>query len=171
MIITPKHRHGSNIAWDIAALMERIATTDDPEQVAMWSIAVEELGDDFRGHVEATLEWATKLEMESVGIQHEIKRLQALYDERMARCERLRDAVKRWMQTVDTTEVACSKWTVRLKTNPPKVVIAEGTELPAEYVKTKVTETPDKTAIAAALKAGAHIKGCELIQEQRLEVK
>lgn len=171
MIQTPLHRHGGAYAMDIAALTERIATTDDPEQVAIWHETVEQMGSEFRAHVESVLQWATELDMQCAGIDAEIKRLQALKDERQGRAERLRMAVRRWMQMAELSEVACSKWTVRLKWNPPKVLIADGTELPAEYVKTKVMETPDKTAIAAALKAGQHIAGCELIQEQRLEIK
>lgn len=51
------------------------------------------------------------------------------------------------------------------------VRIEFGTELPEEYIRRKVTEEPDKTAIKAALVAGKCIEGCELVETNNISIK
>ena len=51
------------------------------------------------------------------------------------------------------------------------VHIEYGTELPEEYIRRKVTEEPDKTAIKAALVAGKCIEGCELVETNNISIK
>ena len=51
------------------------------------------------------------------------------------------------------------------------VRIEFGTELPEEYIRRKVTEEPDKTAIKAALAAGKCIEGCELVETNNISIK
>lgn len=51
------------------------------------------------------------------------------------------------------------------------VRIAPDTTLPVEYIRRKVTEEPDKTAIKAALAAGNTIEGCELVETVSLQIK
>lgn len=51
------------------------------------------------------------------------------------------------------------------------VRIEFGTELPEEYIRRKVTEEPDKTAIKAALVAGKCIDGCELVETNNISIK
>ena len=53
---------------------------------------------------------------------------------------------------------------MKVKKNPPAVVIDDPAKLPAKYLKTTITTTPNKTEIKAALKAGENIEGCHLEQ-------
>lgn len=55
--------------------------------------------------------------------------------------------------------------------NSKTVAIAENAKLPEAYIRRKVTEEPDKTAIAAALKAGEVIEGCELVPNRSIQIK
>ncbi len=43
--------------------------------------------------------------------------------------------------------------------------------LPAEYIRTKITNEADKTAIKNALKAGEVIEGAELVKKQSISIK
>lgn len=43
--------------------------------------------------------------------------------------------------------------------------------LPDEYIRRKITEEPDKTAIKAAIVAGKEIEGCELVETVSLQIK
>lgn len=43
--------------------------------------------------------------------------------------------------------------------------------VPAEYIKWKTEESPDKTAIKQAIKAGIEVEGCRLVQKQNIQVK
>jgi hypothetical protein len=49
-------------------------------------------------------------------------------------------------------------------------LFAEG-DLPEEFVRVKTTYSPDKTAIAAALKRGQQIDGCQLVERRSWSIK
>lgn len=51
------------------------------------------------------------------------------------------------------------------------VNIAEGTVLPEDYTRTKVTIEPDKTKLKAAIKLGESIDGVTLIKTQGISIK
>lgn len=53
---------------------------------------------------------------------------------------------------------------LKVKKNPPAVIIEDGAKIPAQYTNQKITITPDKTKIKAALKAGETIEGCRMEQ-------
>lgn len=53
---------------------------------------------------------------------------------------------------------------MKVKKNPPAVIIEDGAKIPSQYTNQKITITPDKTKIKAALKAGEVIEGCHLEQ-------
>ena len=42
--------------------------------------------------------------------------------------------------------------------------------LPAEYIRTKITNEADKTAIKNAIKAGEVVAGAELIKKQSISI-
>lgn len=53
---------------------------------------------------------------------------------------------------------------LKVKKNPPAVIIDDGAQIPAQYTTQKVTITPDKTKIKAAIKAGEEVPGAHLEQ-------
>jgi hypothetical protein len=50
-------------------------------------------------------------------------------------------------------------------------VTADALELPGQYQRIKTTITADKTALAAALKGGAQIEGCALVERRSWSIK
>jgi len=50
-------------------------------------------------------------------------------------------------------------------------ISVDSTDLPEEYIKTKVTVTPDKTALKKALKSGDKINGVSISVKQNISVK
>lgn len=53
---------------------------------------------------------------------------------------------------------------MKVKKNPPAVIIDDEAKIPSQYTKQKITITPDKTKIKAAIKSGEKIEGCRLEQ-------
>lgn len=53
---------------------------------------------------------------------------------------------------------------LKVKKNPPAVIIDDGAQIPAQYTTQKVTIAPDKTKIKAAIKAGEEVPGAHLEQ-------
>ena len=63
-------------------------------------------------------------------------------------------------------KIECPLFTVTCR-KPSKVVVIDDEDLvPDDYMNVKVTTTPDKKAIAAALKEGEDIPGCRLADGQ-----
>jgi len=50
-------------------------------------------------------------------------------------------------------------------------LLAEVADLPEEFQRVKTTYSPDKTAIAAALKQGQRIYGCSLVERRSWSIK
>ena len=93
--------------------------------------------------------------------------------ERAKRAERLADSLKRYLtaaldgEKFNSTRCAIS-WRRSVSV---EIDEAEIPELPEQYIRTKTTIEPDKTAIKDALKAGEIIEGCRLVERNNISVK
>lgn len=85
--------------------------------------------------------------------------------------------VKEWLLT---NMVACGitkkdfpAFTISVKTNPPKVVVDDEKAIPSNFlvVPAPLPPSPDKKAIAAAIKSGEVVEGCHIEQSSRIEIK
>jgi hypothetical protein len=81
-------------------------------------------------------------------------------DRYKARAENLRAAAFAAMDAMDRKRVELPDLTASVKNNPPRVLITDEAAIPSELTRTVIT--PDKTAIAAALKRGESVPGAEL---------
>lgn len=52
-----------------------------------------------------------------------------------------------------------------------QVVISDAAQLAPEFVTVKTTETPNKTAIKKAIKAGAEVAGAALVENANLQIR
>lgn len=86
-------------------------------------------------------------------------------NERMARfsnrVERKRNAVASAMEAAQVKKIEAPEFTISLRNNPPKVVIIDETQIPADYWREKVSRSVDKTAVKEALANGI-VPGAEL---------
>lgn len=163
----------TSAAWKMAALIDAIATTDDPEVIVEFEERLSETYGDFGEWAVKLLDRANDVEATVGSIDAEITRLRALKAQREARAERLRGAIVRYMSETACTELFTDLYTVKLRKNPPSVEITDEAIIPAAYRKivVKETETIDKKAIAEALKHGNLVDGANLVTRFRLEVK
>ena len=154
-------------------LLNKAAHTDDPEVLASLQSAVMDNEVDFVNYIGETLDLANELKMTLKGIEAEQKRLDNLHMERTQRIERLEKMVQWVLEQVGQTEWHNDLHTVRLKRNPPKVVIESEAMVPRAFIKEtyEVKETIDKRAIKDALENGIPVEGCKLTQDWRLEVR
>lgn len=51
------------------------------------------------------------------------------------------------------------------------VEIENENDIPKKYMTKKITLTPNKTKIKEAIKGGAEVKGCKLVERQNLQIK
>lgn len=92
------------------------------------------------------------------------------------RAQSLQDYLLFNMQASGIQKVESPYFNLKVKTNPPTVVIDSESLIPAEYMAQPEPlppppPRPDKKAIAAAFKAGEEVPGCHVEQRQRLEIE
>lgn len=122
---------------------------------------------------------ASKIDNFALFVRLESARAEALRAEAQRLSSRARTAENRiaylkmrYMQAIEQSGLQGIKGSVyRLSIRGTDVVkITDELVLPAEYVRTKTTIEPDKTAIKAALKEGVEIPGAELAKSYSLQV-
>jgi len=87
------------------------------------------------------------------------------------RADSIRSYIKTCMESAGVSKIDCPYFSLAIRKNPPAVII-EG-NVPKEYMRfpEPPPPTPDKTAIAKALKEGKTIEGAYLSQGTRLDIK
>jgi hypothetical protein len=90
-----------------------------------------------------------------------------------AKAESIRKYLKDNMDRCGITKIENPYFSLNIKNNPPSVVITDAGKIPSNYYNYPEAPppSPDKTAIAKALKAGEIIEGAYLHQATRLEIK
>lgn len=151
---------------DLAALMD--LDICDPTTVAD---TIESLQGDLKDKLRAVIAYSLDLEIEATGAAAASKRMKERAESLDNRVKWLREYALRAMEATGLPEISTDEWAAKVAKKPPSVVIAEGAELPAEYIRTKVTTEPDKAALKAALVAGKAVPGVSLVAGHRLALR
>lgn len=120
--------------------------------------------------LEGCLLFIKNCESEANAIKAEITALQARMKRKQAAADRLREYVLYSMDSMHDKTFETAKAYARVGYYQ-RVDIEDMGALPVEYVREKVTTSPDKTAIKKAIKAGAEVKGARLVSYPSLTVK
>ena len=88
------------------------------------------------------------------------------------RAKHLLEYVQGCMETAEVQRIECPHFRIAIQAKPPSVDVYEPGLLPVEYMRTPEPPppAPDKTAIAAAIKAGKEVPGARLVQGTRLAI-
>ena len=133
---------------------------------------------------------AYPLEMKAQGVGYAVKNMEALAasikaaETEMAtrrkaiekRAESLREYAKTCMEIAGVSKIECPHFALTIKKNPPAVEIFEQALIPISLMRTPEPPpppvlSPDRKAIAEAIKAGKEVPGALLVQGTRLEIK
>lgn len=89
------------------------------------------------------------------------------------RADRLREYLHAQLEKAGVTEIKAldNTFAIRVRKNPPSVVIDSEIELPAQYVEVRTDTKVNKKAVGDALKAGTAVPGAHLEQSTRLVVE
>ena len=119
----------------------------------------------------AVIAYSLDLEIEATGAAAASKRMKERAESIENRVKWLREYALRAMEATGLPEISTDEWAAKVAKKPPAVVIADGVELPAEYIRTKVTTEPDKAALKAALAAGQVVPGVSLVAGHRIQIR
>lgn len=106
-------------------------------------------------------------------VDEEIKRLKELKNSKTKRLQSFKDYVITSLNIAGVKKVETSIGKVTVRNYPVLEVNCEINEIPAMYVKTETKEitTIDKVALKKAIKCGEEIKGIELADNFKINVK
>ena len=139
----------------------------------------EETGEviDFEKLSALTMELSEKIENIALWIKNleadaeAFKREEESFEERKKAAANKAESLRRYLDTaLNGQKFATERVSVSFRSSKA-VQIAENTELPAEYIKTKVEKMPDKKKIGDALKNGIAVPGCSLVTNRNMQIK
>ena len=136
-----------------------------------YSDTLESIQGPVQDKLRAVIAYSLDLEIEATGAAAASKRMKERAESLDNRVRWLREYALRAMEATGLPEISTDEWAAKVAKKPPAVVIADGVELPAEYIRTKVTTEPDKAALKAALAAGQVVPGVSLVAGHRLALK
>ena len=136
-----------------------------------YSDTLESIQGPVQDKLRAVIAYSLDLEIEATGAAAASKRMKERADSLDNRVKWLREYALRAMEATGLSEISTDEWAAKVAKKPPSVVIAEGAELPAEYIRTTVKTEPDKAALKAALTAGAVVLGVSLVAGHRLALR
>ena len=117
--------------------------------------------------IESVALWVKNLESDAVAYKAEKEAFAQREKQATDKAKRL----KEWLAKVcEGEKFSTAKCAVSFRTSE-SVAIAEGTVIPDEYMRTKTTSEPDKTAIKYALKTGVEIVGCQIVTKFNANIK
>ncbi len=161
-------------AFELAAQFRQLAELlaekhEDPQVVA-------DTLDSISGPLDERLENFAKmvrnLEAADSGVLRTMEDLAARHAALQRAIERSRKLVLDVMQSAQRDKVTTALFSLAVRKNPPAVVIDSENDLPPGFWvhPAPPPPTPDKKAIAAALKAGTPVPGAHCEQAVRLEI-
>jgi hypothetical protein len=84
------------------------------------------------------------------------------------RQDAVKNAFMNGLKLAEKPEIITDNGVMKIRKNPPKVVIANAGLVPSEYMRKTITFTPDKVAMKEALQKGKEIPGVRLEQGENL---
>lgn len=112
-------------------------------------------------------EWVKNLESDAESFSQEKK----VFEEREKAALRKAESIKKYLADFLNGQKFSSETVEITFRKSCRVSIAEGIELPPEYMKYKIEVNPDKSKIAAALKSGEEIAGCAVETVNNITIK
>jgi len=151
------------------AQLDALAELDLDAQT--YADTLESIQGPIQDKLRAVIAYSLDLEIEATGAAAASKRMKERAESLDNRVKWLREYALRAMEATGMGEISTDEWAAKVAKKPPSVVIAEGVELPAEYIRTTVKTEPDKAALKAALTAGAVVPGVSLVAGHRLALR
>ena len=152
-------------------LAELLAEKHEDEQVI--ADTLESFSGPFDELLENLAKMVCNLESAAGGVQKTMECLQARHAALERATERGRRLILELMQTARRERATTALFSLAIKKNPPFVVIDQEAALPPAYLNhyEAPLPTPNKKAIADALKAGISVPGAHSEQSVRLEIR
>ena len=114
--------------------------------------------------------YAKNLAVEASAIKDEENILAERRKRLERKCERMKSILMHAMQEDGNKKISSPRFEAVLRDSKKTEIIDESL-IPDEYMNTKITKTPDKTAIKKAIEAGAEVAGAQVVDNTTISIK
>lgn len=152
--------------YQISERYNNVLALLDDEDVSQDDIAtaLAEVMDDVVSKGENGIIYLHKMQGTIDAAKAEKKKIDAYIKALENRKKRLEGAYMQAMEMMKMKSIMTARGEMKIKKNPPAVIIDDVAKIPTQYMRQKVGIAPDKTAIKAALKSGETIEGAHIEQ-------
>jgi hypothetical protein len=126
------------------------------------------LQSDIVTKAENGMAYMAKLEEVIAGAKAEKKRIDAFIKAMESRKKRIEGAYIYALKTLGTDAILTNKGEMKVRKNPPSVVIDDVAKIPTEFQKQKIDVTIDKVALKKAIQNGEKVDGAHIEQSEKL---
>ena len=120
---------------------------------------------------ENTAALVKQLEATAEMITAEIERLQKRKAAVKNKADRIKSYLKMQLELAGMDKVKTVAFSISLQNTKAAVDVVDQSQIPSEYIKTKIEQSIDKTAIYNAIKAGVAVPGAQLISGRSLLIR
>lgn len=114
--------------------------------------------------------YAKNLAVEASAIKDEENILAERRKRLERKCERMKAILINAMKEDGNKKISSPKFEAVLR-DTKKTEITDESLIPEEYMNTKITKTPDKTAIKKAIEAGTEVAGAQVVDNTTITIK
>jgi len=151
-------------------LLELAASEEADEE--SFAAALADLQGEITTRAVSLAQVARNLESFEQQIEAAIEAMSKRANRAKKRAESIRAYLKERMEIASINKVDSPFFTLAIRKNPPRLVIAEDALVPRDYLRIVPERLePNKPEITKALKSGIEIDGCRLEATTRLEIK
>jgi hypothetical protein len=156
------------IADQYREAVARLSDVDLPEEVVEHTL--EALTGDLALKAINVAAVVLHMEGEAELIERAMQRMGQRRKALVNRAERLRGYLKAQMERTGIEEVKSPEFVLKIKLNPPKVILDDETAVPRKFKQIERIVHIDKQALRAVLLAGQAVPGAHLAQGTRLDI-
>ena len=146
--------------YELTGALADLSSMDLDDEAVQNSL--EAIQGDFNDKSVAIIKLTENMAADTSAIDAEIDRLKARKQVIENRKKSLREYLLRNMEACGITKIESPLFTATLRKGIESVEIIEQSQIPNEFIKVEVVESPDKKAIKAALSAGTEVPGAML---------
>lgn len=154
---------------EIAAEYREVAALADSDDEGMAQAVLDTLeavGGEFEQKAQTLVRITLNRDSDIAALEAEIKRLEDRKRVIVNQQQSFKDYLRRNMEATGITNISCPLFSITLAKGRESVVVDDENSIPDDLMRVKTEIAPDKTAIAAKLKAGEEVPGARLERGQ-----
>lgn len=157
------------ISADYLLAIENIQVDEETGEVTGYE-ELEAVADEFDIKAENISLFIKNEEAFALSIREEEKALADRRKQHENKANNLKNYLANQMLDIGKTKLETPKTKVSFRKSEQTIIEAEDL-IPKEYIKEKITRTPDKTAIKNAIKSGQEVDGAYIETKQNIQIK